>query len=346
MPTNSRILTAGGIILDSVIAVDGRTSIEQMGGNAVYSAVGAALWSRNVAIAGNVPANYPEAFLGAMGVAGIIRTGIVRRDDVVDEAEWFLHEADGSRQDHIYGPRRLFCAAGLGPGPVDPTQRARFAALLRSRTPEGMTFGGFRAKYPVTIEQALAAGTDVRMVHLAPERPDVLAALARTFRARGAIVSLDPGYVAVREPSEKVEAILSDIDIFLPSERELSVLRPGVAFPEALRQLAACVRLVVGVKLGSRGALILERSSGRMLHVPAVPVTAVDPVGAGDAFCGGFAACYLASGDAFEAALCGTVSASLVVEGFGALHALGTDPSKVESRLRQVRSTIGAENIQ
>lgn len=343
MPSGSRTLTVGGIILDSVIAADGTTSIEQMGGNAVYSAVGARLWSGDVAIAGNVPANYPEAFLNELSAAGVACTGIVWRDDVVDEAEWFLHEADGSRQDHVYGPRRLFSAAGLGFGPVSRQERARFAALLRSRVPEGMTFGGFRAKYPVTVEQTVAAGVGV--VHLAPERLDVLAALARSFRKLGTIVSLDPGYVALREPPAAMKAILSEVDIFLPSGRELSAVQPGVAAPEALRQLAASVRLVVGVKLGSRGALIFERSSGRMVHVPAVPVAAIDPVGAGDAFCGGFAAGYLASGDVVEAALRGTISASFAVEGFGALRALGTSRSDAANRLRQIRSTINAETI-
>lgn len=340
MPNHSRILTVGGIILDSVITADGRVSIEQMGGNAAYSAVGAALWTREVAIAGNIPANYPQAMLDALSGAGIANAGIVRRADTVNEAEWFLHNADGSREDHVYGPRRLFSACGFRTEPLTPSERGQFAAMLRSRAPEGLTFGGFRAKYPVTIEQALAAGPDIGMVHLAPERLDALAALARTFHERGIIVSLDPGFVALREPPADVEAVLTEVDVFLPSERELSALRPGLAPIAALQQLASKVRLAVGVKLGSHGALILDCRNGRVTHIPAFPVTAIDPVGAGDAFCGGFAAGYLAGGDPVEAALHGAVSSSFAVEGFGALYALAAKRREIDNRLRQLRSAV------
>jgi ribokinase len=342
MPSGARILTVGGIILDSVIAADGRVSIEQMGGNAVYSAVGAALWSSYVAIAGNVPANYPDTLNGALTSAGIGTDGVFHHAEAVREAEWFLHDADGSREDRLYAPERVFRSMGFGEQPLTSEQRAAFAALLRARQPEGMSYGQFRTRYPVTVKQALTAGGNIRIVHLAPERLDALIALAKAFRDRGTLVSLDPGFVALHEPVARLEALLPDVDIFLPSEKELAALRPGMAESDALHDLARLVRRVVGVKLGSRGALLLERQSGRLVEIPVVAVRALDPVGAGDAFCGGFAAGYVAREDMVEAALMGAVSASLAVEGFGALHALGADRGEMARRLAELRGSVAA----
>lgn len=340
MAAVSQILTVGGIMLDSVISADGRVSIEQMGGNAVYSAVGAALWSEAVAISGNVPGNYPAALLDALSSAGIDCTGVVRQPDTVSETEWFLHEADGSRLDHLYAPADVFGTTRIGAGPVGTAQRSEFAAALRSRLPNGLTFGAFRARYPVTPGQALGAAPAARIVHLAPAKLEVQAALVQAFRDRGALVSLDPGYLAVTRPAAEVEALLDRLDIFLPSERELSALLPGLAPPDALRRLATQTKAILGVKLGPRGALIFDRTIDRTAQIPVVPVYALDPVGAGDAFCGGFAAGYLATGDPIEAAVQGTVSASFAVEGFGALHALTADRREAERRRRSIRERL------
>ena len=58
----------------------------------------------------------------------------------------------------------------------------------------------------------------------------------------------------------------------------------------------------------------------------------VNPTGAGDAFCGGFLAGYRETYDPLEAALCGNISASLVVEGSGPFYALDVWPGLAEAR--------------
>lgn len=342
--TGARILTTGGVILDSVIAANGRVSLEQMGGNAVYSAVGASLWSARVALAGNVAANYPVQLLDRLRAAGIGCDGVERKPETVEATEWFLNNVDGSRDDHLYAPSKVFEEFGFAE-PLTALDSSRFRACLQARAPHGLGFGDLRRLYPVTVDQAFRAAPNAQIVHLAPERLSAQDKLIRAFKSHGAIVSLDPGQVGADAPDE-LAALVAQVDIFLPSQKEIAAMLPGLAPAEALARLGRTTQAVLAVKLGSEGALLLDRERGRILRIPVIPVDAVDPVGAGDAFCGGFAAGYLATRDPRQAAACGTVSASFAVEGFGALHALTAQPEEIARRRDSIAFTTVSESLQ
>jgi hypothetical protein len=68
-------------------------------------------------------------------------------------------------------------------------------------------------------------------------------------------------------------------------------------------------------------------------HIPPYPACVIDPTGAGDSFCGGFAVGLTDTGDPIRAAQYGTVSASWVIQGYGALYALGSNREKAQARL-------------
>jgi len=72
---------------------------------------------------------------------------------------------------------------------------------------------------------------------------------------------------------------------------------------------------VVALRMGAHGSLVSDGAS--LVHVPALPAAVVDPTGAGNAYCGGFLAGYLQTGDVLTAARYGTVAASFLVEQAG-----------------------------
>jgi ribokinase len=76
--------------------------------------------------------------------------------------------------------------------------------------------------------------------------------------------------------------------------------------------------------------------NSQVQHVPALAVTTVDPTGAGDAYCGAFAAVYGKAPDALEAARRATVAASFVIERQGATAILPLDPELAERRYVQL----------
>jgi len=123
-------------------------------------------------------------------------------------------------------------------------------------------------------------------------RTDV-ARLFQKLKSAGLTISLDTN----DDPDDLWEGlrdILPCVDVFLPNAREACKIA-GTNDPEAAaKQLSAFVPIVV-VKLGAQGAM--ARRGSERFSSPAVKVTAVDPVGAGDSFDAGFLHQYLQGAD-------------------------------------------------
>jgi sugar/nucleoside kinase (ribokinase family) len=132
-----------------------------------------------------------------------------------------------------------------------------------------------------------------------------------------------------------------------PTLRRLSALLPGIG--ELVRRAAAedpwelAARLAedcrtVVVRQGAAGCLVLRRGA-RPVRVGTVPVRAVDPAGAGDAFCGGFCVGLASTGDPVRAAGYGAVSASYVIERTDPLTVLDVGRGEARRRLSHVLGT-------
>ena len=115
----------------------------------------------------------------------------------------------------------------------------------------------------------------------------VTAAAFRAARETGSVTILNPA------PAAPLDAALLDgADWLIPNETEFAILagldRFDPSDDAALAAFAARIRPRLAVTLGSRGAAVVG-VDGAVARVPAVPVTAVDTTGAGDAFVGAFA---------------------------------------------------------
>jgi ribokinase len=135
-------------------------------------------------------------------------------------------------------------------------------------------------------------------------------------------------------------AALKRCQMFLPSVDDVELIWGRQPLPSLLKRIARIGPGVIAVKMGAQGSLVYDAHSQEAFHVPAVPVDAKDPTGAGDAYCGGFVVGYCQSGNAVEAALMAAVSASFVIERFGALQALDVDPVEARRRLRELRKRV------
>ena len=183
-----------------------------------------------------------------------------------------------------------------------------------------------------------------KAVHLAPTDFLTHFTLPRVLRDRGvACVSIDPS-IRYMNPTfgTEVQAILNGIDAFLPSEMEIrsfftnDQLDPW-EMAEALSQFG-CSLIIL--KMGAGGQLVWDASNQRRYHIPAYPARVQDVTGAGDAFCGGFTVGLCEKEDPIEATLMGNVSASLTLEGQGALFALGCTPGLADARLVALRREV------
>ncbi|MBC7704651.1 MAG: hypothetical protein H7274_12005 [Rhodoferax sp.] len=330
------VVAFGGIIVDNVVSADGRVNRATLGGNAVYCAAGARLWLDRVGIVGIVPANYPMAWIQALATAGIDTRGIAVAADNVDLSEWFFYAADGSRADHLYAADDAFTAFGLSGDVITAAEAAAFQAHLRASSPAGRGFGEFRQRHPVNAALVPPAYRDTRAVHLAPSLPQAQRALVQSLQQPGRLITIDPGSHAPAWASAPLAPLFAGLTAFLPSEKELAVLAPERSNSAGLRQLVEAGIGIALVKLGARGSLLRTAQSASCWQIMPLAVTARDPTGAGDAYCGGFLAGLLLTGDPLQAAGYGTVSASFAVEAFGPFHLLEADRSLAQQRLAQV----------
>lgn len=156
----------------------------------------------------------------------------------------------------------------------------------------------------VTAQQAasaIAATDDVAVVLAQGEVPlDVVEAAMKAGRARGARTILNPAPVR-----DYPSTLLPFVDILIPNEHEAAHLsglptQTRADADEVARYFTSRGVLYTIITRGGDGAVWCSHDGNG--HVPAFPVTPIDTVAAGDAFCGGLAAA-LAAGEPFAEAL-------------------------------------------
>jgi sugar/nucleoside kinase (ribokinase family) len=326
------VVTLGGIVIDHVVNAEGRVSSHQMGGNAVYSAIGARLFAQPVGVVGTVPRTYPAEWLAHLSSHSIMTDGVESVDEEVTSTDRFVYAHDGSRSEHRHAPLHTSAADGIDPdGAQNPSPCAD----------DPRTFAAFRRRHPARMdgmppEFLLADG-----YHLAPDRLEVHRENLRRIRERDGVVTLDPGNYVDGIDRETLEELIAAVDAFLPSEKEVVAAFPGLSMADAIERIACGTDAAVAIKLGGRGSLVWDPRRRRARTIPAIRTRVVDPTGAGDAYCGGFLVGLMRSRDPVYAACCGTVAASFVIEHFGALHALGTPPERVAQRLSALVERVG-----
>ena len=142
---------------------------------------------------------------------------------------------------------------------------------------------------------------------LAASDGSAFARFVRRAKRAGATVSVSPGSVAYIDAlgAARFGEVIAGADVVIASRAE------GAALADAMQAAAAAGRTDAPTLVLTRGAegVLVDGT-----HVPAVPAPrAVDPTGAGDAFCAGFLTRWAQDGDAVAAARAGTEVAARAV---------------------------------
>jgi sugar/nucleoside kinase (ribokinase family) len=277
---------AFGLILDDIAFADGRVASGVLGGGGPQTAFGMRLWSERVGLVARVGADLRTEAWDWLRSAGVDTAGVNVTPWPTLRALQRL-DAVGHRSHEWRVPADTIGA-----------QLARTVADLPS---------GYR-------------GARGFHVGLHPDEPDL--AFLAGLRALGGLVSVEPFRRAAQRPAlTALRALLEACDVFSPNLAGAESL-VGSGPPEVLAQrLSDAGARVVALRLGAEGSLVLAPAEGRgadrLIHIPAIDVNLVDPVGAGNAYCGAFLTGWAESHDALEAGLRGAVAASFVLEQVG-----------------------------
>ncbi|WP_144759221.1 carbohydrate kinase family protein [Curtobacterium sp. 9128] len=277
---DASLLCIGNLTIDDLV-LDGTTTTA-LGGDALFAALAARRVLSDVRMLAPVGTDLPAPLLQAVAGAGV-RIEATRPRAVPTIRNRVTYAADGSRSWDLLSGDDAFDVMSVYPDDVAP------AAL----DVDGVLVSAMSLGSQLTLGPWLRAAT----------------------RARRTTVYLDlqEDYVVGNEAA--LMALLPTCDVFLPSEVEAVALAGTTDLPLAASRFRDAGAGVVVVKTAERGCLVCSEEG--VVVVPTDAVEPVDSTGAGDAFCGAFAAAHVAGADPVEAARHGAAAARVAIGGHG-----------------------------
>lgn len=328
---------AGRIRREYILPFEGVPLLDAPGGDLMYAAGGLAIWEKNIGLVGRVSEDLPRQWLKDLGRHGFDTRGIrvmTGSHDMRYFAAYtdFEHCSEASPVAHFARRQMTFPKALLGYQPAAGRTDGRQQAPAK---PDPLTPG---------VADIPREYLDARAVHICPMDFTTQSQLAAAFRGgTAATVSLDPDRAAMTPRHLRdLRLLLQGATLFLPSEGELRALFWGETHDlwEMIEAVSNHGCDIVIVKRGALGPLVYDAGGKRRWEVPAYDSRRVDPTGAGDAFAGGCLAGFQRNFDPLEAALRGCISASLKLEGAGALYPLEVLPGLAEARFQALSDMI------
>lgn len=303
------LLTVGNFTIDRVQTPTARSAEDgELGGDCIYAAAGAHVWGVPVDVISVVGGDYPPAWLATLDAHGISTRRVRHIAEPHGLVAPMTYDQEGRRENEI-----------------DPEDAGD---LDQAAVERWFTFSP-------TADDFDPSNGWPDGVHLAAMPVERQNAFLRLFSGRVRVITIDvPWAPRISQRGEIPEVGLATA-VFLSDAESRGHFGAATPGDVAKAMFARGIGLVA-IKQGGRGSLVFDATGGTGVSVPAYPAAVVDPSGAGDAYCGGFAVALLEGRAPPEAARFGTVAASFVIEGFGADHALQYTRTDAERRLRRL----------
>jgi sugar/nucleoside kinase (ribokinase family) len=330
-----RYVIAGQFRRDFALLSNGKIQLDVPGGNIGYAAAGFGVWAQanQLGLIARVGEDFPREWIQDISRRGYDIQGINILPEAIDLRSFYVYTDMSTRLNE------------------DPA--AHFTRLQQPFPKALLNFTRPRTSYD---SRSHLSATSLRQsdipedyleatsAHLCPIDYLTHMLLPAVLRQGGfTTVTLDPS-AGTMTPTfwDDIPALVTGLTAFLPNEDEMRTLFHGRSTD--LWQMMEAVGdygcEIVVVKRGERGQLLYDRANRSRWEIPAYPARVTDPTGAGDAYCGGFLAGYRQTYDSVHAALYGSVSASLTVEGSGYFYALDALPGLAQGRLEALKDGI------
>jgi len=336
MPEASvRFLIAGQLKRDFGLIPGGKALVDVPGGNVLYAAAGLGVWEApaQVGLVARVGEDYPREWLVKFNQHGFDIRGIRVLPEAVDLRSFYVYTDVRTRL--VDDPAAHFTRL-----------QQPFPKALLNYTRTRTTYDSHSQLTQTSLRQSdiPAEYLDATAAHLCPIDFLTHTLLPAVLRQNGfTLVTLDPAPGTMSATFwDDVPALVNGLTAFLPNEDELRLLFHGRSTDiwQMMEAIADYGCEIVVVKRGERGQYLYDRASKTRWDVSAYPAKVVDPTGVGDSFCGGFLAGYRRTYEPLQAALYGSVSASLTIEGSGAFYALDALPGLAQARFEALKDGV------
>jgi ribokinase len=278
--TTPSLVCVGNLTVD-VAVHRGVPSEPAMGGDAAYAALAARLHLDEVRMLAPVGTDLPTGVLDSLVDAGIGIPDLPRRS-LPTVKNVVTYNEDGTRSWDMLASEEDFDRLSVYPADVDA---------------DALTAAGI-------LVSAMSLGSQL-----------TLGPWLRAHTAATIYLDLQEDYLEGNR--EALLDLVGHCDVFLPSEVEAVQLAGTHDLVRAAHLFAAHGASVVVIKRAENGCLVLAGPGASVVEVATEPISAVDSTGAGDAFCGAFAAVHLLTGNAIAAAEAGAAAARIAIGSFG-----------------------------
>lgn len=322
------ITIIGNTTLDLIIDKNDLLHLKVCGGNALYSAVSAMFWEKRVSVVSRVGFDYPKDYLLFFENKGIDISAIHTQSELHRLVSAYRYDNNGNR--YFFDLEEEVKARNI----IDPEaieNKLRFQTERKNLVDINLF-----DPIPQDVPERL---WDSSGFHVASMRTCAQQSFIKQLNKRNKIFSLDPG-------SSGINGILgsnlvSSVPILLPSEEDLRKLFFKEPFEHGTiaKKFGDLGAQILVIKCGKAGSKVYDFYKNILINVPAYPSRVVDATGAGDSYCAGFLAGYINTKDLIEAALWGTISASIIVEGVDARFGLNFSEKEINYRLSIIRKS-------
>jgi ribokinase len=287
------LVILGQITIDDVVPATPGIWQRQIGGSSLYCLAGARLWldCERIGLVSRLGRDYPADIEALLQQAGVHHYSLARFD-AEHLIEWLIYEPDGSRRS-IPRNKGLLDIAAEGAMDMEPYLRK----LLEIA--------------PAAVEIP-EDWLPVRAVHLCPQVGRRHADSLRWLRDRADWISVDPSPHYSRDRSvTDLARFVEGANALLPSTLELRSQLSHLPAELLVMQLHQAGIPEVILKRAELPVILAHDNGIEELAIE--PRAVVDPTGAGDSFCGAYAACRLLGHSPLDAALRAAATAALVV---------------------------------
>ncbi|MET0703391.1 MAG: carbohydrate kinase family protein [Mycobacterium sp.] len=273
------LVCIGNLTIDEAVSASGQ-HVESVGGDALFAALAARLAGADSVVVAPLGNDASAALLSAIRSTGTDPATLPRRERPTVRNIVRYDELGGRTWDLVLGEPHF---DELSVHPSDLTESALAA--------------------PGILVSGMALPAQLRLAAWLPAHTS-------------AVIFFDPqeDYIVGNEAA--VCDAVRECDVFLPSEVEATALAGTSDLGAAAQFLLDLGPHTVVIKRAEAGCLVATREAAPV-QLAAEVVDPVDSTGAGDSFCGAFAAQYLMSADALAAARAGMAAARIAVSANG-----------------------------
>ena len=274
-----RLVCVGNLTIDRTVR-DGVTSEPAMGGDAAYAALAARLFVDDVSMVAPAGPDLPPGLLEELVAAGV-DIGSLPRRGLPTVRNVIHYAADGTRVWDMQCTEEDFDVMSV---------------------------------YPADLKEHSLAVDGIVLLAMSLRSQLTLTPWLRRHSGAALYLDVQEDYLAGNR--DALFEMIGACDVFLPSEVEAV----GLAGTPDLHRAAAMFRALgpstVVITRAEQGVVLLD-ASGPSVEIAVPAIIPVDSTGAGDAFCGAFAAVHLATGDSLAAVRAGAGAARAAISGQG-----------------------------